>query len=224
MEDVRKKLKENAEPKYQKFMQSLIPGCKHILGVRMPVIKKIAKDFSQEQMQQYLCHSPHYLEEHLLQAIFIGKLFYSTSDFALISGFVPKINNWAVCDCFCTNLKFSAENKDEMLKFLTRYFNSHYEFEIRFAMVMLLNYFIEEPMLSYIFARTENFNHQGYYAQMSVAWLLSQCFAKFEQRTLSYLKVSSLDNVTYNKTIQKILESQKVSKDLHWLLKSLKRH
>ncbi len=222
-QDIRQVLIDNAETCYKNFLIKLIPNCSNILGVRIPFLRKIAKQICSNNWQSYIYHNPIFLEETLLQAIIIGKKSQTISDFNNIKNFIPKITNWAICDTFCSSLKFIKSNKDYCLIFLKPYLSSSKEFELRFGLVILLNYFIEEKYLPLIFKTLDSFKNNQYYAQMAAAWLLSSCFIKFPNRTLIYLKKSQLDKTTYNKSIQKIIESQQVDKSLHSLLKRMKR-
>lgn len=111
-----------------------------------------------------------------------------------------------------------------MWEFLQPYFSSEKEYEIRFGVVMLLVYFMKEEYLDKIFAILDEIRHDGYYVKMAVAWEVSMCYVNFPEKTLAYLKENRLDDFTYNKSLQKIVESLKVSKEEKSFIKSLKRN
>ena len=136
--------------------------------------------------------------------------------------FIPRINNWAGCDNFCANLKIVKKNKEKIWKFLEKYFLSRKEYEIRFAVVMSLKYFIEKEYLDKIFEKIDNLKNSEYYVQMGVAWTVAECFIKYGDKTLEYLKNNKLDDFTFNKAIQKICESERVDKEIKLHLKKLK--
>ena len=140
-----------------------------------------------------------------------------------IESFVPKIDNWAICDSFCNTLKFVNKNKEIMWEFIQSYLKSYNEFEIRFAVVIILNYYITEDYIDLVLKTLDNIKHDGYYVKMAVAWAISMCFIKFEEKTMAYLKDNSLDDFTYNKSLQKICESLRVDKNTKELIKSMKR-
>ena len=117
-QDIRQVLIDNAETCYKNFLIKLIPNCSNILGVRIPFLRKIAKQICSNNWQSYIYHNPIFLEETLLQAIIIGKKSQTISDFNNIKNFIPKITNWAICDTFCSSLKFIKNNKDYCLIFL----------------------------------------------------------------------------------------------------------
>ena len=94
---------------------------------------------------------------------------------------------------------------------------------MRFGVVMSMSYFVDEAHLEELLACYDSIRHEGYYVKMAVAWALSVCFVKFPERTMEYLKNNSLDTFTYNKTLQKIVESFRVDKDTKTLIRSMKR-
>lgn len=144
--------------------------------------------------------------------------------FALISEFVPKINSWSVCDSFCAGLKIAKEYREKMWEFLIPYLDSHEEYRIRFAVVMLLDYYIDEEYIDKVIAEMDRIDHEAYYVKMAVAWALSMCYVKFPERTLEYLEGENhLDDFTYNKTLQKAIESLKVGKIEKAKLRAMKR-
>ena len=226
IENVRKQLLENADNKYKTFSSSLIPNIDNVLGVRLPTLRKIAKEiYKNNQWKEFLNqNSLKYMEEIMLQGMVIGLLDLPISEcLKYVENFVPKINNWSVCDSFCCGLKFVEKNKNAVWSCIQPYFTSENEFEIRFAFVILLNFFIVENYVDNCIKLIDEFKNDKYYAQMAVAWCLSICYIKFPEKTLEYLKKSNLDNWTFNKSIQKICESLRVDKDTKNMLKYLRR-
>ena len=141
----------------------------------------------------------------------------------LIRQFVPKINNWSVCDSFCSGLKFTKDHQMEVWTFLQPYFQSSHEFEVRFAVVMALIYYIEDLFIESVLETLGQVKPQGYYAQMAVAWAISICFIKQEKKTQTYLENHSLDPFTYQKALQKIIESNQVDKKTKARIKKMKK-
>ena len=221
--EIRQQLFLLADNKYKSFMNTLIPGCNNIIGIRMPILRKIAKNISQSERISFIQTTPKYFEETMLQGLIIGMEAKKTDDMILIKNFIPKINNWAVCDTFCSSAKFMKSHPAECLQLILPYLKSTSEFEVRFALVSLLNHFTTQKYLPLIFHILDDFNHKGYYAQMSAAWLLSICFIKFPNETTNYIKRSKLNDQTFNRAIQKIIESKQTKKTIHPLLKKLKR-
>ena len=134
--------------------------------------------------------------------------------FELIKDFLPKIKNWSVCDCFCCGLKFTKDNRKEVLEFLKPYIKSENEYEVRFAAVILLDYFVNEEYIDTTLALLNEFTHEAYYAKMAVAWAISICYINYPDKTFEFLKRTKISPWVFNKSIQKITESIKIGKNL----------
>lgn len=215
------------DKKYQQFHSSLCPGTDNIIGVRVPVLRNYAKKLSkQENFKDYISFNKTvYYEEVMLQGMLIG--FIRNTDIkevlSIIKNFVPKIDNWAVCDIFCSGLKIVNKNKETVWNFIQKYLKSKKEFELRFAIVMMLDYFICEKYIDRVLTILDNIKHEAYYVKMAVAWTISVAFVKFKDKTMKYLKKNNLDDWTYNKALQKICESLRVSKETKKIIKAMKR-
>lgn len=225
MYDLRDKLFELSDDKFKTFHSRLCPNTDNIIGVRLPLLRQLAKEIAKGDWRNFLSNSKEeYYEEILINGLVIA---YAKCDVEerlnYIESFVPKIDNWAICDSFCNTLKFVNKNKEIMWEFIQPYLKSYNEFEIRFAVVIILNYYITEDYIDLVLKTLDNIKHDGYYVKMAVAWAISMCFAKFEEKTMAYLKDNSLDDFTYNKSLQKICESLRVDKNTKELIKSMKR-
>ena len=225
MYDLRDKLFELSDDKFKTFHSRLCPNTDNIIGVRLPLLRQLAKEIAKGDWRNFLSNSKEeYYEEILINGLVIA---YAKCDVEerlnYIESFVPKIDNWAICDSFCNTLKFVNKNKEIMWEFIQPYLRSYNEFEIRFAVVIILNYYITEDYIDLVLKTLDNIKHDGYYVKMAVAWAISMCFVKFEEKTMAYLKDNSLDDFTYNKSLQKICESLRVDKNTKELIKSMKR-
>lgn len=226
-EEIRQELIKLADDKYRSFHSNLCPGVENILGVRLPLLRKIAKSLSKEEdYYNYLNNGDtKYYEEIMIEGLIIGYLKTDNENrFNYIKNFIPKIDNWAICDSFCNNLKFTKKNINEVWNFILPYTSSENEFDIRFAIVMMLNFYIIEDYIDDVLNTLNNINHDGYYVKMAVAWAVSYAYIDFPQKTLAFLKNNNLDNFTYNKSLQKIIESTRVSKEDKDLMRSLKKN
>lgn len=230
-QELLQQLQQLAEETYKDFNCKLIPGLdkNQVLGVRIPAIRKLAKKLVKGDWQSYLSEMENcetYYEEILLQAMVIGAA-KMDSDLRLhyIARFVPRIDNWAVCDTFCSDLKFAdkQENRQLVWDFLQPYLASNEEYEMRFGIVMLLGHYIDQEYIDRILKIMESISHEGYYVKMAVAWALSMCYVTFPEKTEILLRGNQLDHFTQNKTIQKIRESYRVSGEDKERLKGLKR-
>jgi 3-methyladenine DNA glycosylase AlkD len=222
---IRERIFELAEEDYQKFSMALLPNIHNIIGVRLPALRNIAKEIAKGDWRGYLeTAESEYLEEIMLQGMVIG---YAKTDIeeilANVAAFVPKIDNWSVCDSFSTGLKFTKNNRERVWNFLQPYLGSRNEYDIRFGVVMLLNFFIEPEYIDRLFILLDNAKHEGYYVKMAVAWAVSICYIKLPEQTMKYLKNNTLDDFTYNKALQKITESLRIDKEGAILIKNMKR-
>ena len=226
-EKIKNKLFELADEKYKEFHGGLCPGVNNIIGVRVPVLRNYAKELVKKYSLEELWNQidDEYYEEIMLKGMIIGLSKKENIDvvFNYIKQFVPKINNWAVCDVFCGGLKITKKYKEEMWNFIQTYIKSEKEFEIRFAIVMILDYYIEEEYLEKDFKIFDSITSKDYYVQMAIAWAVSICLIKFYDETVEYLKKSKLDKFTFNKSLQKAIESYRISEDKKQYLRKMKK-
>lgn len=223
---IREQLLELAEDSYKDFSSNLLPGVDNLIGVRLPYLRKIAKQIVKKDWLSYIEDDNEiYFEEVMLKGMVIGYLGgYDIEEILkYIADFIPKINNWSVCDSFCVGLKITNKNQERVWEFLKPYLCSDKEFEVRFAVVMMINFYIDDDYVKLVLKELDNIRHDGYYVKMAVAWAISISYIKFEELTLDYLKNNNLDDYTYNKSLQKICESLKVDKATKDVIKGMKR-
>ncbi|WIV20021.1 DNA alkylation repair protein [Paenibacillus polygoni] len=222
---LKEQLLELSDKEYQRFSSALIPNVNHVIGVRLPVLRKIAKNMAKENWKEYFEQTEkEWFEEDMLHGMIIG---YYKADIDEIlhqvAAFVPKIDNWSVCDSFCSGLKVTLLYKERVWEFLQPYMESEKEYELRFAIVMMLTYYVDDQYLDAVLERLDQIQHEGYYVKMAVAWAISICFIKKPEKTMTYLQSNSLDKVTYNKALQKITESNRVRPEVKKIIRSMKR-
>ncbi|HEY5537192.1 MAG TPA: DNA alkylation repair protein [Acetobacterium sp.] len=224
-ENLKKELMALADEKYRKFSSALSPGTENILGVRLPVLRNLAKEMAKEDWKTYLeTAEDNSFEEIMLQGMVIGLVKIDLEQrLALIKAFIPKINTWGLCDSFCTGLKFTKNHKEEVWLFLQPYLQSSETYEIRFGVVMIICYYVELDYMKPIFKAFDAIDHDDYYVKMAVAWAIASCYTKFPDITMIYLKDNALDRFTFNKALQKITESRQVDQDQKVMIRSMKR-
>jgi Predicted DNA alkylation repair enzyme len=222
---IRKKIFEFADEEYRQFQSKLCPDNDNIVGVRLPILRKLAKEIAKGDWREYITTAQsEYYEEIMLQGIVLGYVKTELEELLrYISEFVPKIDNWSVCDSFCIGLKFTKTNRERVWDYIQTFLSSTEEFKLRFGIVMLINYYIEEHYIERILPILDTVKHDGYYVKMAVAWAISICYVKFPHITMEYLKNNTLDNFTYNKGLQKIRESLRVDKETKILIQKMKR-
>lgn len=223
--EIEKELFNLQDKEYQKFQLKLCPGINNIIGIRIPELRKYAKKIYKTVNISDI--KTNYQEEIMLKGMLIG--LKKDIDFEQIENFIPLIDNWATCDTFCSGLKQTKNNLSEMWTFLQKYIKSTKEYEIRYAVVMILQYFINEQYIDKILKILSEINHNGYYAQMAVAWAYAICFIKFYDKTKDYFenilnnkKIMKISNFTYNKSIQKAIESYRLTSNQKEELRKLK--
>ena len=221
--EIRKKLEGMSERGYADFSVKLIPGAKNVLGIRMPVLRALAKELSKEGYDLQSDGSADiYYEETLLRGMLIGTLRLSYEKrIELIKDFVPRIDNWGVCDSFCCSLKFVKKNRAAVWEFLQPYIYSEKEFEQRFAAVMLLDHFVCEEYIDRTLKALTEISAESYYASMAAAWAAAECYIKFPEKSEPYLSLEFFDKDTLGRTVKKLCESYRISDETKTKLKNM---
>lgn len=211
--------------KYKEFHGSLCPDMDNIIGVRIPKLREYAKELYKSNKLEDIKIGDKYYEELVIQGMLIGFQTKAPIEEVIkqVKEFVPKINSWAVCDTFCAGLKITKKYQTEMFKVIKEYLKSKQEYEVRFAIVMLLDYYINDQYIAQVLQILSNISLDKYYVQMANAWAVSICLIKYYNKTLEFLKTTKIDDFTYNKGIQKAIESYRITKEQKDYLRTLKR-
>ncbi len=227
MKNIRKELLELKDEEYGKFQKKLCPDTNlEIIGIRIPKLRNLAKELAEEDYKYYLNSIENkYFEEILLEGFIIG---YCKVDIyeklELIKEFVPKIDSWSITDTFCPTLKIKEKDLEKVWDFIMPYLKSNKEFEVRFAIIMMLDYYITDQYVDEVIECLDKVDNEGYYAKMAVAWTLAEIGIKYYDKLIKYLKGNNkLDTFTYNKTLQKLRESYRISSEQKEELKKMKR-
>lgn len=213
---VLEKLAAAADPKYKKFHEGLIPGREMTYGVRVPVMRAIAKEIIRQDARGFLAGTvPGSYEEVMIRGLVTAGMPLSMEErLPLVKNFLPLIDNWAVCDVFCSTFRLKKEeDRAQMWDFILPLFHSEEEYTARFAAVMFLSHFVTGDRVEEGLALLEGMAQPEYYVRMAVAWAVSVCYVKFPEITLPLLRRRTLPVFTQNKSIQKIRESRRVSKE-----------
>jgi len=217
-----------AEEGNRKFTEGLHPGVEHVLGIRLPALRKLAARIAKADWERYFDTADgFYMEERMLQGMVLGCIRpdEDVEYLSLVSGFVSLINSWSVCDTFdfAGKQRFVDRNKERVWQFLEGWMQSDKEYEIRFGVVMAMAHYIDADYIQNVLQWMNRIDHEGYYVKMAVAWALSVCYVKFPKETMLLLKENSLDDFTYNKALQKITESFRVSPEDKDIIRDMKR-
>ena len=217
-------LKSLAYEKYKEFHSKLTTTKYEIIGIRMPLQRKIAKEICKGDIISFLeFDSSNYYEEVLIRGLILASIKDKKVLLKYLDSYVEKIDNWAICDSFCNSLKIVVKDKEYWFNYFSNYLDSNQEFTIRVGLIVFLNFYIEKEYIKKIFELIDKINLDKYYVNMGISWLLCECFIKFREETLEYFKKSHINTFTFNKTISKIRDSYRVSLEDKEYLKSLKR-
>lgn len=213
-DDIKERLRLLADKKYQEFSSGLVPGCKNMLGCRIPALHILAKEIAKSDFRYYLEHAlDDCFEETMLQGFVIG---YAKMDIterlSFAKMFIPKITDWSINDGFCSTFKAATKNRDEVWQFLLPYAQSDKEFEVRVAAVMYMDYFLTDEYIDRVLEKLFLMKQDDYYAMMGIAWALATAYAKFPKETEKALDWE-WPKETFNKAIQKMCESYRVSEE-----------
>ena len=224
-EEIRKDLFNMQDKKYKEFHSSLSPNVDNIIGIRVPVLRNYAKEVIKKYNQEEIKIGDKYYEELLLQGMIIGLQNKESIENIIVkvNKFVPKINSWGVCDTFCAGLKITKKYQKEMFRVIEKYLKSNKEYELRFAIVMLLDYYINDEYIDTVLKILNTIKLDKYYVQMANAWAISICLVKYYEKTVEFLENCNLDNFTYNKAIQKAIESYRITDKQKEDLRKMKR-
>lgn len=219
-------LQKEADEQYRKFSLNLLPKQTKLLGVRIPVLRKLAKRLIKEGRGETYLNIPlnllQYQEELMLYGMVLGNIkLLPETKIELIKNFVSCIDSWAVCDIFCADLKEVKKNLKQFYTLFLPYARSKKEYQIRFFYVMALGYFITKDFLPQIFAEIKKQPYVGFYDKMAVAWFISVAYVKFPEETEAFLQNTNLDKFVFQKSISKINDSLRVNKAAKTRLKEL---
>lgn len=208
-----------ADESYRTFHKKLLKNdAINVLGVRIPVLRKIAKKYA-DDVDELLTFPDDYYEVTFIKLSAVALLRWETF-ICYIDKCVSLIDNWATCDCFSP--KCIKKHKNEFLPYIEKYLKTDKEFYQRFALTTLLSFYVEEEYLERVFDGLKRCNTQYYYTHMAAAWLLAEVLVKHYDKGVSFLLQGNLDKKTHNKAIQKAVESYRLTAEQKNYLKSIK--
>ena len=226
-EEIEKRLIEISEESQKKLNVKLCPDTnKEILGIRVPKLRKLAKEIvKEEKWEQFIKESQDkYFEEVLLQGLSIAYSKKSLQEkYIYMKEFIPKMDSWAMTDTFAPTLKVKDKDLENYWNFIIPFTKSDKEFEVRFAIISMLDYYIREEYVNEVIKILDNIKHEGYYVKMAIAWTLAEIGIKFNNILMTYLESdNNLDKFTFNKTLQKMIESYRISDNEKSVIRKMK--
>lgn len=203
------------EQNYLEFNKKITFSKYEMLGIRVPVLREVAKTIAKGNIFSYLnCCKRKYFEEILLEGFVISYIKDYENFLKYFFEFLPYVDNWAVCDMCISSFKVIGKNKHLFKRKIDFLLHSKEEFYVRVGIVILIDYYVEKDNLSMIFNILDSITRTEYYIEMAMAWLLSICFIKYPAVTEKYLGNNKLNSSVINKTIQKIRDSKRVDKEV----------
>lgn len=212
------------DEKNKKFHSKLCTTKYEMLGIKVPIMRKIAKEISKTNIEEFLslCNSTYY-EEVFIEGLIITSIKDETLFQKYFKTYINKIDNWAICDSFCNSLDIVNNNPNKYFNYFKKLSLNKKEFISRVGLITILNYFVKEEYLKAIFEILNNINSDKYYINMAESWLICELYIYYPQETTNFLKTNNLNKFTQNKSISKIRESYRVSKENKDYLTTLKR-
>ena len=222
--NVIERLKEFEDRDYAAFQAKLTPGVdkESFIGVRVPNIRKIAKELMKDpEKDTFLNDLPHrYYDENMLHSALLS--LYSDYDKAIeeVEKFLPYVDNWAVCDTLSP--KAFRKNKDRLIGKIREWSKSKDTYTCRFGIEMLMSHYLDGDFRKEYLEMPADIHLDEYYVNMMIAWYYATALAKKWDETIPYLEERRLDVWAHNKTIQKAIESYRITDEQKTYLKSLK--
>ena len=224
MKEVRDYLLASQDIGYRNFTLPLLPGIdeKTFIGVRLPLIKKYAKNIDKESRDKFIKELPHeFHEENILHAFILSNIKDYDEFINKVDLFLPYVSNWSTCDTICN--KYLVKYKDKLIVEVYKWLQSKQIYRVRYAVKCLMNYYLNEDHKDEYIDKVATVKLEDYYVKMMIAWYLATGLAKNYDNFIKAIEENKFDDFTHNKAIQKAVESFRVSDEHKQYLKSLKR-
>lgn len=215
-----------AESAYKVFNEKLIPTNYEIQGIRMPALKKLAKELSREpEIETYLKNAEFTTYEHvLLYGLVLGNLDKLPLEilFGYVDPLIPRFDNWAHVDTLTSAFKIFKKYPDEVLAHFLPLKNDEGEFTKRFFVILLMCHYMDGEYINSTLQHLSEVPRGQYYVDMAIAWAISVGLVKFYDKTLPYLEQKAFSRFVHNKAIQKARESYRITPEIKELLNKMK--
>lgn len=202
-----------SEDKYRDFSKRITYTNKEILGIRLPILRNIAKNIKKNDYKTFLkMDSRNIFEIDMIKVYIIGSIKELDEYMIYFDDLINTIDNWALCDTFIASSKLIKNNKEYFFNISSKLIKTNDEFKNRVGLVILLNYFIDECYLPKICELLKDYNTSEYYAEMAYAWLVSYMYISDSKLTIEFMNNSKMSENIKKMAIRKIKDSYKVSK------------
>ena len=223
-DEIREELFLQQDENYRIFQSKLTPtvNSDFFIGVRTPVLRKMARQFAgREDIDVFLTDLPHrYFDENQLHAFIIAGIKDYGRCLKAVDTFLPYVDNWATCDQMSP--KVFGKRQTELLEEIKRWIASRETYTVRFGIKLLMQHYLDEEFDRGYPQLVAGIRSEEYYVRMMVAWYFATALAKQYDVAVTFLEERRLDDWTHNKTIQKAVESYRISQSQKEYLRSLK--
>lgn len=207
------------------FMARLVPTLppESVLGVRMPDCRALAKELCRmPDIGEFLTDLPHrYLDENNLHALILNEEKDCAAAVAAIDAFLPYVDNWATCDAL--RPKAFKKHPSALPDECRRWMRSGATYTVRFGIEMLMTHYLDEDFRPEYLEEVSIIKSKEYYVNMMIAWYFATALAKQYDATIKIIEAGVLDKWTHNKTIQKAIESYRITPEQKEYLRGLKK-
>lgn len=222
--DIQQELFALQDLSYRDFHAKLMPTVDkaRVIGVRTPKLRAFAKEFGKtEEAKEFLKVLPHqYYEENNLHGLLIEQIKDYPTLIGELNRFLPCIDNWATCDLL--TVRVVKKHLDTFTEEVERWLASDHTYTIRFGIGMLMRYYLEEHFSLEYPEKVAKIRSEEYYVNMMRAWYFATALAKQYEAIFSFLEEKRLDAWTHNKTIQKAIESYRITQEQKAYLRTLR--
>ena len=199
---------------YKKFHSGIVNTKLDIIGIRMPILKNIAKYINKGNVEDYLCVvDTDYYESIMIYGLVLSKCSEEYID-KYINNYIYLIDNWAVCDTFCSSMKIVNKKLGKYWIYFVGLIDLDKEFQTRVSIVMMMNYYLNDNYIDRVLDIVCGIKCDKYYINMAISWLLSVAIIKYSEKVLELLKMKKLSKFVQNKTISKIQDSYRIDKSI----------
>ena len=212
------------DEEYREFNSKLIPTVskENVIGIRIPVLRKYEKEIrNSEKAKEFLNSLPHkYTEEYNLHALLLENIKSYEDTIKALNDFLPFVDNWATCDIM--SIKIFKKYLDILPGQLDIWLNSSHTYTIRFAIKMYMSYYLDENFDVAYMTKISKIQSDEYYVNMMLSWYFATALAKQYKTAIKFLEENKLSQWVHNKTIQKAIESYRITDEQKTYLKTLK--
>ncbi len=223
-EEIRKELLKTSDEKYKDFMSNLTPGVskESVIGIKTPELRSYAKKLlKRDDIDEFLNDLPHkYFEENQLHSFIISEIKDYDICIEKINAFLPYVDNWATCDQMTP--KVFKKHKKELLPEIKKWMASKETYKIRFGIKMLMSHFLDEDFDIKYPEKISKIKSEEYYVKMMIAWYFATALSKQYDAIIPFIEEKKLEPWTHNKTIQKAIESYRITDEQKAYLRTLK--